>query len=71
MPRLDTDVLIIAIAALHKIGSDEPWMAFGTGGKFRVITIHEVAAALGPRKSAALPMFHALTGCDTVSSFAA
>ena len=24
---------------------------------------------LGPKKAKALPMFHALTGCDTVSSF--
>ena len=45
-------------------------MAFGTGGHFRFIPIHEVAAAVDPRKSANLPLFHALTGCDTVSSFA-
>ena len=45
-------------------------MAFGTVGHFRFIPIHEVAAAVGPRKSVNLPLFHALTGCDTVSSFA-
>ena len=45
-------------------------MAFGTGGHFRFIPIHEVAAAVVPRKSANLLLFHALTGCDTVSSFA-
>ena len=45
-------------------------MAFGTGGHFRFIPIHEVAAAVGPRKSTTLPLFHALTGCDTMSSFA-
>ena len=45
-------------------------MAFGTGGHFRFIPIHEVAAAVGPRKYATLPLFHALTGYDTVSSFA-
>jgi len=27
----------------------------------------ELNAAIGPRKCAALPAFHALTGCDTVS----
>ena len=43
---------------------------FGTGGHFRLIPIHEVAAAVGPRKTAILPLFHALIGCDTVSSFA-
>ena len=67
---VDTDVVVIAIATLSKIEPDELWVAFGTGGNFRVIAIHEVAAALGPRKSSTLPMFHALTGCDTVSSFA-
>ncbi|KAL7384824.1 hypothetical protein ABVT39_009510 [Epinephelus coioides] len=29
-----------------------------------------MSACLGPEMSCALPMFHALTGCDTVSSFA-
>ena len=29
---------------------------------------HKVATALGPEKSQAFPMFHALTGCDTVSA---
>ena len=28
-----------------------------------------VVAQLGPAKSSALPAFHALTGCDTTSSF--
>ena len=45
-------------------------MAFGTGGHFRFIPIHEVAVVVGPRKSATLHLFHALTWCDTVSSFA-
>ena len=45
-------------------------MAFGTGGHFWFIPIHEVAVAVGPRKSDTLPLFHALTGCDTVSSLA-
>ena len=30
---------------------------------------HEIAADLGPERATAWPMFHALTGCDTVSSF--
>ena len=29
-----------------------------------------MAMSLGPEKAQALPLFHALTGCDTVSSFA-
>ena len=30
---------------------------------------HQIAASLGTEKSFALPMFHVLTGCDTVSGF--
>ena len=48
---------------------DELWLAFGTGKSFRNIPTHKIAACLGPEKSRALPMFHALTGCDTVSAF--
>ena len=45
-------------------------MAFGTGKGFRYLAAHEIVAGLGPEKLQALPVFHALTGCDTVSSFA-
>ena len=66
---VDTDVVVVAIATLNRTMPDELWVSFGTGGHFRFILIHDVAAAVGPRKSATLPLFHALTGCDTVSSF--
>ena len=36
---------------------------------FRFIAAHHIASALGPEKCVALPMFHAFTGCDTVSFF--
>jgi len=47
-------------------------VSFGTGKTFRFLAAHEIARALGPEKAQALPMFHALTGCecDTVSCFA-
>ena len=47
----------------------ELWVAFGTGKKFRYIPAHEIAVSLGPDMSQALPIFHAYTGCVTVSSF--
>jgi hypothetical protein len=47
----------------------ELWIHFGVGKNARLIPVHELMAALGPTKSLALPMFHALTGCDTVSCF--
>jgi len=37
--------------------------------KHSFVTAHLIAEQLGPIKSAALPGFHAFTGCDTVSSF--
>jgi len=45
------------------------WLVFGTGKQFRYIPAHEIANIIGPEKAQALPMFHAITGCDTFSSF--
>ena len=67
---VDTDVVVLSVAAFAKLEIQELWIAFGTGKNFRYIPIHEIAASLGPAKSQALPIFHAYTGCDTVSSFA-
>ena len=66
---VDTDVVALAVAAVVQTDAKELWVAFGTGKKFRYISAHDIAAALGPDKARALPMFHAYTGCDTVSSF--
>ena len=51
---------------------DELWLAIRTGISFRYIAVHKLAASLGqtnPRTKALL-VFHAITECDTVSSFA-
>ncbi len=45
------------------------WMAFESGTHSRYIAAHEIAVAIGNPMATVLPMFHALTGCDTVSSF--
>ena len=66
---VDTDVLVLAVAAASKLKIQELWVAFGAAKHFRYIPAHEIAASLGPTKSQALPIFHAYTGCDTVSSF--
>ena len=68
---VDTDVLVLAVSVAHGLlPEDELWLAFGTGKCFRYLAAHEIAAGLGPEKAQVLPMFHALTGCDTASSFA-
>ncbi len=68
---VDTDVVVLAISVVqHLPAGTELWLAFGVGKGFRYLPAHEMAAGLGPQKARALPMFHAQTGCDTVSSFA-
>ena len=66
---VDTDVVVLVISTFNAINPDELWLAFGTGTKFRYIPIHEVVTNMEPRICSTLPMFHAFTGCDTVSSF--
>ena len=67
---IDTDVFVLAVSQMQTIPQKEVWLAFGMGKLFRYYPIHEIARSLGPQKSLALPVFHAFTGCDTVSFFA-
>ncbi len=67
---VDTDVVVLAVMVAATLPAGmEVWLAFGAGKHLRYIAAHQVAACLGSEKSLALPMFHALTGCDTVSAF--
>ena len=67
---VDTDVVVLAVSVAIGLGPEyELWLAFGTGKHFRYLAAHKIASELGPTKAQALPMFHALTSCDTVSSF--
>ena len=50
--------------------NDEVWVSFGTGKAFCFLAAHEMVRALGMEQAQALPVFHALTGCDMVSFFA-
>jgi len=67
---VDTDVVVLAVANKQHMRCEELWIAFGSGKHFRYIATHEIAASLGPDKCSALPVFHAISGCDTTSSFA-
>ena len=62
---VDTGVVVLAIAAVDHPDISELWITFDTGN----FAIHEMAKVLGLQHCLALPMFHAFTGCDTVSSF--
>ena len=66
---VDTDVVVLAITSAQRLEITELWVAFGAGKHFRFLPIHELASTLGPQKCIALPFFHSLTGCDTVSFF--
>ena len=66
---VDTDVEVPAITSVNCLNLSELWVAFGTGKSFRFIAAHEIANTLSPDRCEALPMFHAFTGCDTVSCF--
>ena len=45
------------------------WDAFGMGRNYRYYGINSISANLGPEKSVALPVFHAISGCDMTSAF--
>ena len=67
---VDTDVVVLAVASFSKIGPDELWIAFGVRSNFRYIAVHEMVSTMSPSECLTLPVFHAFTGCDTVSTFA-
>ena len=64
---VDTDVVVLAMAAVHTLGINELWISFGTGKNHKILPAHRYAATV---RSRSLPVFHELTGCDTTSFFA-
>lgn len=73
---VDTDVLVLAVYTLRKLQNLHPlnqaielWVSFGTGKSHRNIPAHDITNSLSPEAALSLPAFHAITGCDTVSSF--
>ena len=63
----NTNVVVLAISLSQKLGAKELWTSFGTGKHLRYIAIYDIDSKLGPDKCKALPVFHAITGSDTVS----
>ncbi len=66
---VDTDVIVLAVTATGRLDIEELWVAYGTAKKIRFLAAHEMTVALGPNKCQGLQCFHALTGCDSVSSY--
>ena len=70
---VDTDVLVILIGKFQHLRviqrNLDLWVGFGTGRNFSFISINTICAGLGEARSRSLPVFHALTGSDTTSTF--
>ena len=69
LETVDIDVLVLCVSIEAQIGANNLWIAFSTGATLIYIDTSEIAEALGDEKYADFPMFHALTGCDVVTSF--
>ena len=67
---VDTDVVVLGISAVARRDALKLFIAFGTQKNFRYISVNKLAIFLGNEKLKVLPIFHAFTGCDTVSFFA-
>ena len=67
---VDTDVVVLAIAYAKQLELKELWIAFGVSNHFRYLQIHKITTSLDHEQSEALPFFHAVKGCYTVSYFA-
>ena len=70
---IDTDILISVISKfyfLKDLCQDlELKVAFGVGKDFAVYSVNNACSTLGLDKSKIMSSFHAISGCDTTSSF--
>lgn len=70
---VDTDVVVVLVGKFYFLKESKPdldlWVAFGMGRNFKFISINAIYSRLGEARSRSLPVFHALSGCDTTSSF--
>jgi hypothetical protein len=70
---VDSDILVILLGHFEnlrtKCESIKLVLAFGVGKDYVLFNINETFASIGAEVSASLPFFHALSGCDTTSSF--
>jgi hypothetical protein len=67
---VDSDVVVVAVSVFKEIvNKKELWIDFGSGKHRRMISVHDLCSQLSPEICSNLPIFHAITGCDTVSAF--
>ena len=64
---MDIDVVVLVVSHFNDIIPRELWVAFGAWSIFRFKTFHDVVSTMSPDKFQALPVFHALIVCNTVT----
>ena len=64
----DTDVVLLCGSLYRNINCKELWFRTGVKDNLRYNPTHTVSDALGQPVCDALPGYHAITGCDSVSS---
>ena len=63
---VDTDMVCLAIHVYQDLlYLDKFWIAFCMEKTYKLVPIHEISTKLSPSQSKALPLFHALIGCDS------
>ena len=67
---VDTDVVVLAVSFVHRLGCKSLVVAIGTGKSFRYVDTTAIAHVRSVDMCKALPVFHALTGYETTSCFA-
>ena len=69
---VDSDVVVILITHFNlfeRLSQEcEVYVSFGSGKHNRILNIREMSTALGAQRCTALPLWVALTGCDSTSS---
>ena len=66
---VDTNAVIIALRHFITLNLEELWIEFGVDKYRRYISIHTCAETFGRKLCNSFTLWHALKGCDTVSSF--
>ena len=70
---VDTNIIVILIGKIHYLRAIQPvldlWVGYRTGRNFSIISINIIYSGKGEPRWRSLPVFHALTGCDTTSTF--
>lgn len=71
--NLDTDVEVVLVGAFYELTRTQPladvWVVFAMDRNYRFYSINAICTNFREPKSRALPVFYALTGCDTTLAF--